>query len=71
MILGRHRHQDRLWRAELFPKRAESFHQIGLTLEHLRRSWPMIVLLLQTSQVFGLFLKDCMRQKTFSQVAAK
>ena len=29
--LGRHGHQDKLWRTELFPKRAESFHQIDLT----------------------------------------
>ena len=26
LTLGRHQHQDRHWRAELFPKRAKSFH---------------------------------------------
>ena len=58
LTLGRHRHQDQLWRAELFLKKAESFHQMGLTLEHIRGSWPMIVVLLQTSQVFGLSVWD-------------
>ena len=60
LTLGHHRHQNPLWRAEVFTKKAEIFHQISLTLEHLRRSWSMIVLLLQTSQVFGLFSKDCL-----------
>ena len=64
LTLGRHRHQDRLWRAELFLNRTESFQQMGLTLEDFRGSWRTIVLLLQTSQIFGLFLKDCLFETT-------
>ena len=47
-----------------FPKGLKVFIQICLTLEHLRRSWPMVVLLLQTSHVFGLFLKDYLFETT-------
>ena len=54
-----------------FPKEQKAFIRL-IWLEHLRRFWPMIVLLLQTSQVFEFFFKDCLFETTdVSQVAAK